>query len=260
MAGSEPSDWSNLSAPDQNHQSVIAIDGPAASGKSTVAGELAERLGALLFDTGTLYRTVTLAALRARVPVTDGPALAKLADERHIEVTPPSEPDGRLYDVQLDGEDVTWGTRDVAVDANVSDVSAHPEVRRALLGTQRRIAGLGPVVMVGRDIGTEVIPDAGVKIFLDASLIERARRRAAEMQERGVPVDLTAVAADLERRDAIDSGRLASPLRIARDAHVIQTDGLSVDQVVTRIEAIVRHAFSASLSALSRGNGFPVSD
>jgi len=230
----------------RDYRSVVAIDGPAAAGKSTVARQLAERLGALLFDTGTLYRAVTLAALRAGVSVDDGHALAALADDRHIEVRAPSEPDGRLYDVLLDGEDVTWPIRELTVDANVSDVSAHPAVRSALLPAQRRIAELGPVVMVGRDIGTEVIPDAGVKIFLDASLGERARRRATEMKERGLAVSLAEVEADLERRDAIDSGRAASPLRAAVDAHVVSTDGLTVDQVVERIAAIVDQIQHAS--------------
>jgi cytidylate kinase len=235
MSGSPPE-----SGPGEDHRRVVAVDGPAAAGKSTVARALAERLGAMLFDTGTLYRAVTLAALRHGVRFDDGPALATLAGERHIDVAPPSTPDGRLYDVLLDGEDVTWPIRDPKVEAGVSQVAAHPEVRAALLPTQRRIASAGPVVMVGRDIGTVVVPDAGVKIFLEASLDERARRRHEELVGRGEETSLAEVEADLERRDAIDRGRSAAPLRAAPDAVVVQTDGLSVAEVTDRIDRIVR--------------------
>jgi len=175
---------------------VVAIDGPAAAGKSTVARHLAERLGAMLFDTGSLYRAVTLAALRQSTPLSDGPALAELASERHVDVAPPSAGDGRLYDVLLDGEDVTWPIRSPEVDGAVSEVSAHPEVRAALLPVQRRIAA-GRVVIVGRDIGTVVVPDAPVKIYLQASLRERARRRHRELAELGVDASYEAIVRDL---------------------------------------------------------------
>ena len=227
----------------EDHSRVVAIDGPAAAGKSTVARSLADRLGAMLFDTGTLYRAVTLSALRHHVPFSKGPELAALAGERHIDVAPPSAPDGRLYDVRLDGEDVTWPIRDQAVEAAVSEVASHPEVREALLPAQRRIAARGPVVMVGRDIGTVVVPDAAVKIYLRASLAERARRRHEELRQRGVEVGFEEVLADLQRRDAIDSGREASPLRIAPDATVIDTDRADVSQVVDRIVQLVSHAW-----------------
>lgn len=232
-------------APASDHRRVVAIDGPAAAGKSTVAQALAKRLGAMLFDTGTLYRAVTLAALRAAVPFDDAAALAELAEERHIDVLPPSAPDGRLYDVRLDGEDVTWPIRDPAVEARVSEVSAHPEVRAALLPAQRRIAAAGPVVMVGRDIGTVVVPDAGVKIFLEASLPERARRRHDELLDRGEDIGIADVLADLERRDAIDRGRRASPLRSAEDAAVIATDGIPAAEVVEHIRNLVLDAWRA---------------
>ena len=223
----------------QNHSRVIAIDGPAAAGKSTVARHLAEDLGAMLFDTGSLYRAVTLAAIRAGVPFTDGRSLAGLAEDRHIDVAPPTASDGRLYDVHLDGEDVTWPIRDPSVEAHVSEVSAHPEVRAALLPVQRRIAAAGPVVMVGRDIGTVVVPDAGVKIFLQASLDERARRRHDELRVRGDEVTFADVLADLQRRDAVDSGRRASPLRAAEGASVVVTDGVPLLQVVERLRDLV---------------------
>lgn len=231
--------------PSHDHRDVVAIDGPAAAGKSTVARALADRLGAMLFDTGTLYRAVTLAALRNDVSFDDGEALAALAHERHIDVAPPSAPDGRLYDVLLDGDDVTWPIRSPIVESGVSQVAAHAAVRRALLPTQRRIAGAGPVVMVGRDIGTVVVPDAGVKVFLEASLAERARRRFEELADRGGTLPLDAVVADLERRDAIDRGRAASPLQAAADAVVVQTDHATVDDVVNRIERIVYNARAA---------------
>lgn len=226
-------------ANDQNHRRVVAIDGPAAAGKSTVARRLAERLGVMLFDTGTLYRAVTLAAIRANVAAVDAAALAAIADERRIDVAPPTATDGRFYDVHLDGEDVTWPIRDASVESKVSIVSAHAAVRAALLPAQRRIAAAGPVVMVGRDIGTVVVPDAGVKIFLEASLAERATRRHHELRERGSPLPYEEVLSDLGRRDAIDRGRRTSPLRIASDANRIVTDGLTVDEVVDRIEAVV---------------------
>lgn len=234
------------------HDRVVAIDGPAAAGKSTVARALADALDALLFDTGTLYRAVTLEALRTGTSLSDGPALAALASDRHIDVRPLSTPDGRLYDVLLDGEDVTWAIREAAVDQHVSQVSAHPEVRAALLPVQRRIAAAGPVVMVGRDIGSVVVPDAGVKIFLEASLAERARRRAAELRGRGLSVQLDAIEADLRRRDEIDSHRAASPLRVAPGAIVIDTDRRDVASIVEELLGIVRTTWAGS--RLSAGN------
>lgn len=230
-----------------DHRRVVAIDGPAAAGKSTVARILADRLGAMLFDTGTLYRAVTLAAVRGAVPPNAGPAVADLADDRHIDITAPSAADGRLYDVRLDGEDVTWAIRDPAVERLVSQVAAHAEVRHALLPVQRRIADDRAVVMVGRDIGTTVVPDAGVKVFLRATVEERARRRHQELAERdGVAApDYDRVLADLLARDEIDTQRAASPLRIADDAAVIDSDGKSADHVVDEIEAITRAAWDA---------------
>lgn len=234
-----------MTAPSLDHRRVIAIDGPAAAGKTTVARDLAHSLGATLFDTGALYRSITLAALRSGIDRNDEAALTEIAHSAVIELRPPSVDDGRQVDVWMDGEDVTWQIRTPLVDANVSDVSKHPGVRRALLDLQREIASGKPVVMVGRDIGTVVTPDAGVKIFLDASVEERARRRMAELEARGVPFDANAIVADLRERDRIDSTRAHSPLSAADDAIHVLSDGKSIDAVVDEIAAIVRNVWCA---------------
>lgn len=233
-----------MTVQNHDHRRVIAIDGPAAAGKTTVARKVANSVGATLFDTGALYRSVTLAALRSGIDPENESALAKLADDSSIVLTPPTVDDGRQVSVFLDGEDVTWAIRSPHVDANVSDVSKHPAVRAALLETQRAIASGKPVVMVGRDIGTVVVPEAGVKVYLDASVEERARRRIAEIEGRGLDVDRDAIVADLLERDRIDSTRASSPLMAADDAWRIDTDGKSIDEVVSEIDIIVRNSWS----------------
>jgi len=230
---------------EHDHRLVIAIDGPGAAGKSTVARELADRLHVLLFDTGALYRAITLAALRAGIDPAKGKKLARLADDSQIDLQPASIEDGRLADVLLDGEDVTWEIRTPEVDENVSQVSAHPEVRQALLGAQRRIADRNKVVMVGRDIGTVVTPDAGTKVYLDASAEERARRRYHDLRHQGVDTTYSAVLDDLRERDFKDSSRATAPLRAADDAVRIVTDGRSVDDIVNTIEGIVQQRWES---------------
>lgn len=218
---------------------AIAIDGPAGAGKSTVADMLAKRLGYLYFDTGVLYRAVTLAALRRGLALGDEAALADLVATIHIDVLPPTERDGRGLTVTLDGEDVTWAIRTPDVDRNVSVVSAQGAVREALLHRQRAVAARGGVIMAGRDIGTVVLPDADLKLYLEASPGERAHRRAAEEQGRGVHRDFPQVLAEIERRDDIDSHRILSPLHPADDAIIVDTEGLTLDDVMARIDAII---------------------
>jgi cytidylate kinase len=223
-----------------NHLRVIAIDGPAAAGKTTVALLLARRVGAIFLDTGALYRAVTLAASDRGISPSDQAALVRLCTEIDLAVAPASVNDGRAHDVLIDGVDVTGRLRTAEIDATVSEVSAHQGVRDALLPIQRRIADGGAVVIVGRDIATTVVPDAGTKIYLDASARERAKRRYDELIGKGVAASYDAVLADLERRDLVDSTRDIAPLQRDAGALVVNTDGLTIDQVVDRIEAIVR--------------------
>ncbi|HEY74508.1 MAG: (d)CMP kinase [Chloroflexi bacterium] len=218
---------------------TIAIDGPASSGKSTVGELLAQRLGYLYFDTGVMYRAVTWAALDRDIPIEDEPAVTALAQQLRIKVTPPTLDDGRQYTVLADGTDVTWAIRAPEVNGNVSPVSAYAGVREALVRQQRQVAAQGPVVMVGRDIGTVVLPDAELKVYLDASVEERARRRWLEEQARGKEVDYDVVLASMRRRDGIDSTRQVSPLRVAEDAVVLDTTGLSIEDVLAEAERLV---------------------
>jgi cytidylate kinase len=228
---------------------VVAIDGPAAAGKTTVASLVAARLGAMLFDTGALYRAVTLAALRAGLKASDAEPIANLTRRLAIDLSPPTVDDGRQLDVRLNGEDVTWSIRSEPVDSHVSAIAALPEVRQALLPIQRQIAAGEPVVMVGRDIGSVVIPDAGVKIYLDASAEERARRRYLELQDRGADAQYDTVLTDIRARDAYDSNRATSPLRIADGAVVVGTDGQTIEEVVDNIVDIARQRWNGTGSS-----------
>jgi len=219
---------------------TIAIDGPAASGKSTVGHLVAERLGYLYLDTGVLYRAVTWAALERGIPIADEARIARLARELNIDIQRPTVDDGRQYTVLVDGVDVTWSLRDRPVNEGVSPVAANPGVRAALVEAQRRIGRQGNVVVVGRDIGTAILPEAEVKIYLDATLDERAARRYREDVAKGRPSDLAAVRANLAERDHIDSHRSTAPLAQAPDAIYVDSTDMTVDEVVDRILAIVR--------------------
>jgi cytidylate kinase len=221
----------------QRPPAIIAIDGPAASGKSTLGRRLADALGYLFFDTGVMYRAITWAALQRGVDVRDETAVTALAESTSIDVRPPSSPD-RACDVLVEGKDITWETRHPEVDANVSIVSAYPGVRRALGQQQRRIGQRGRVVMVGRDIGTVVLPEADLKIYLDASTGERARRRFEEIVARGGAADLNEIQAKVEERDRIDSTRAVAPLRPAEDAIHLDSDKMSADEVFETVKAL----------------------
>jgi CMP/dCMP kinase len=210
--------------------SIIAIDGPAASGKSTLGRKLAEQLGYLFFDTGVMYRAVTWQALEQGLDSRNEEAVTSLARNIDIDVQPASMADGRLCDVLVAGRDVTWETRSEAVDANVSIVAAYPGVRLAMRDHQRLIGQRGRVVMVGRDIGTVILPEADLKIYLDASPEERARRRYDELKARGVSADFDDVLAIVRERDRIDSTRDMAPLSAAPDAVRIDSDDLTAEQ------------------------------
>jgi cytidylate kinase len=221
---------------------MIAIDGPAASGKSTLGQALAARLGYLYFDTGVMYRAVTAAALRQGIPTEDEARVTALAEQLTIDVRPASRSDGRLCDVLLNGEDVTWAIRSPQVDAQVSQVSAYPGVRRAMTRRQREIGLRGQVVMVGRDIGTVVLPEADLKIYLDASVEARAQRRYSEEAARGGRPDYAQVLETVRQRDRIDSTRALAPLKPAADAVILDTTELNAQQVLGRALSLVEAA------------------
>jgi cytidylate kinase len=218
--------------------SIIAIDGPAASGKSTLGRRLADSLGYLFFDTGVMYRAVTWIALQRGMNLGDEAAVTDLAEKIQIDVAPASKDDGRVCDVIVEGKDITWETRRPEVDANVSVVSAYRGVRSAMSKQQRRIGLRGCVVMVGRDIGTVVLPEADLKIYLDASAQQRARRRSDEIKVRGGESDYKDILANMIERDRIDSTRDVAPLRAADDAVVIDSDSMSADEVFEKVKRL----------------------
>lgn len=211
--------------------SSIAIDGPAASGKSSLGKKIADELGYLFFDTGVMYRAVTWAALERQIPIENEAEITSLAEKITIDVLSPSQDDGRNCDILVDGLDVTWQIRQPEVDANVSAVSAYPGVRQALTTQQRRIGKRGQVVMIGRDIGTVVLPEADLKVYLDASAQVRARRRYVEKLERGEAADFDNILAGVKMRDEIDSSRSVAPLKPADDAIQVDSDTLTLDEV-----------------------------
>jgi CMP/dCMP kinase len=217
---------------------VVAIDGPAGSGKSTIARGVAAALSLRVLDTGAMYRAATLAALERGVDLADSDAVTAAARDADIEV---GEDGGDV--VRLDGRDVSADIRGPAVTAAVSIVSAHAEVRKVMVARQRAwVDRHDSCVVEGRDIGTVVFPDAAVKVFLTASDEERARRRQRDEEAAARPTEVEAVRDALARRDSLDSGRAASPLRPAEDALVIDTTGRTVDDVVAEIVAGFRSA------------------
>ena len=211
--------------------SAIAIDGPVASGKTTVGRMLAQRLGYRFLDTGGMYRAVTVSALNEQVNLSDQDALSNLSENMRIEIVPSPSGDRLL----VNNFDVTDKLRDRAVDQNVSQVSAVRGVRAALVKQQKKIGKRGSIVMVGRDIGTVVLPDARAKVFLDASVEVRATRRFLEMRNGNGTLTYQNILDDLVKRDQIDSERAESPLVPAEGALILDTKDLSIEQVVESI-------------------------
>ena len=224
-----------------HYPNIIAIDGPAASGKSTVGIKLASDLGYICLDTGVMYRAVTFIALQRGISIIDESAITDLSQIIQIDVRPASVNDGRAHDVLSDGQDVTWEIRLPEVNSNVSPVSAYAGVRTAMTNQQRRIAEQGHIIMLGRDIGTVVLPDADLKIYLDATVEERSHRRYLEELGQGKNSSYEVVLKSLKERDRIDSTRAIAPLKVADDAIVINTDEIDADCVVQKIKEIIYH-------------------
>ncbi|MGM8140840.1 MAG: (d)CMP kinase [Enterococcus italicus] len=222
----------------------IAIDGPASSGKSTVAKILANDYGFIYTDTGAMYRSVTLMAIKAGVAFTDEDALVQLIHENAISFKQTDQ--GQL--VFINDNNVTEDIRQPEVTNNVSEVSAHEAVRRELVKKQQEIAKASGVVMDGRDIGTAVLPNAEVKIFLVASVVERAERRYKENQSKGIMTDFQTLKEEIEHRDLLDSTRKISPLKKAADAELLDTTGMTIQQVVTSIKEVVEKKLAEIVS------------
>jgi cytidylate kinase len=222
------------------YPSVIALDGTAAAGKSTLGRLLAERLGYLCFDSGLLYRAVTWAALQRGVRIGNQETIEQLAAELRIDVLPPAIADGRAVTVLVDGEDVTWELNTPEVDRHVSPVSAYPGVRRVLLAQQRAIGARGRVVMLGRDIGTVVMPEADFKLFVDAAVEVRAQRRYAENMARGIVVSYEDVLTQMSARDRSDRMKPISPMVPAPDAIVVDTTALTLEEVLEHVMGLLR--------------------
>jgi cytidylate kinase len=219
--------------------STIAIDGPASSGKSSLSFALAQRLGYLSVDTGAFYRAITLLALRAHLDPADTERVTALAHSAALDMTRDMCGDGRQYTLLANGEDVTWDIHSPQVDAHVSVVAANPGVRQATLAIQRQLAARGRVIMAGRDIGTVVLPDADLKLYIDASLEKRAERRYNQRISKGEAANLAQIREGLRQRDTLDSQRETAPLLRAPDAVYLDTTALSFEQSVEAAYQIV---------------------
>ncbi|MBK9146080.1 MAG: (d)CMP kinase [Candidatus Melainabacteria bacterium] len=222
-----------------NGRTRVAIDGPAGAGKSTVAKLLADELGMLYVDTGAMYRAATWLAVRDGLPLDDGKAVAGAIEKAEIRLERAMTPAGHTR-VFLDGEEITDQIRTKEISRLVSPVSALPEVRAVLVERQKEMARQGSVVLDGRDIGTVVIPDAELKVFLTATPEERARRRVKDLERLGEQADFEAILEDINQRDHRDSTRTASPLIKADDAVELYTDNLSIEEVVQKLVGLCR--------------------
>ena len=220
---------------------AIAIDGPSGAGKSTLAKAAAKELGYLYVDTGAIYRTVGLAAYRRGIASRDSASVIAMLPELRIELRHGADGLQRMF---LDGEDVSDAIRMPEISIYASDVSAVPEVRAYLMEMQRSFARTQNVIMDGRDIGTVVLPDAGLKIFLTASVEARARRRQLELEKKGKCIPLEEVLRDMEYRDKNDSSRAAAPLRPAEDAVRLDTTELNFSESCAAVESLIRERFS----------------
>ena len=219
---------------------IIAIDGPAGAGKSTIASRLARKLGYVNLESGAMYRALALKAIEWDVSFDDEDALAKLAEKSRIKI----EPTIGGNRVLLDGRDVTPRVRETDVSQAASRVSVHPEVREWMVARQRELGAAGGVVMEGRDIGTKVFPDADIKIFLDADPVIREKRRIQQEHARGASAE--SMAEELRERDRRDRTRATSPLEPARDAVILDSTALSEDEVLKRVEALVEQKLAAT--------------
>ena len=215
---------------------AVAIDGPAGAGKSTIARAAAAQLGFVYVDTGALYRTIGLAVCRRGIDGTNVPGILATLPEIQVGLT---YQDGAQH-VLLDGEDVSDAIRTPQISTYASQVSSVPEVRAYLLDLQRDLARRQSVIMDGRDIGTVILPDAKVKIFLTASPEKRAARRCAELREKGQDVTVEGILADMERRDALDASRAVAPLKQAEDAVLVDTSDLNLEQSIEAVLTVIR--------------------
>ena len=219
----------------------VAIDGPSGAGKSTIARKTAETFGFIYVDTGAIYRTVGLAAYRRGIASKDSAGVIAMLPELHIELRHGADGAQRMF---LDGEDVSDAIRQPEISIYASDVSAIPEVRAYLMEMQRSFARTQNVIMDGRDIGTVVLPDAGLKIYLTASADARARRRQTELEQKGQRIPFEEILRDMRYRDINDSGRATAPLRLAEDAVHLDTTELSLSESCAAVESLIRERFS----------------
>ncbi len=224
---------------ENKYPKTIAIDGPAASGKSSVGKMIADQLNYTFLDTGVMYRAVTFAVIEKGIDITNEKLVGELAETISIEVRRSKEDGESGYDIFIDSQDVSENLKSNAVNQLVSQVSRYERVRTAMTEQQKKIGRAGAIVMAGRDIGTVVLPDADIKIYLEASPQERARRRFKEENEKGIAASYEDILCNVRMRDEIDSNRDIAPLKPAVDAHIINTDGKDIAKVTAEIMHLI---------------------